>query len=364
MGDSAADPFHGKINAKLSLLKNILSASYRFINQSRLYHIFFWFLYAFIVAISLQPGQNLREWLLFSSLILTFHAAVSYVNNYYFVHKYLYNRQYVTYVTVLLLTIAATAFPISVIIHKLVNNRDLKNMVWSWNFFILIALSILFSVVLSMVLKLLKNWYQGEQARRRLQQINTETELKFLKSQINPHFLFNCLNNLYALSLKKSDQAPEVVLRLSNILRYVLYEAVDGRVPLSKEVQYLKDYIDLEKIRLGSRAEIEFQTDGNLDEAQIEPMLFLTFLENSVKHGAFNAISDVWINIKLQATTSAIIFEISNSKPSQSLETERRQGGIGMANLKKRLDLIYPEKYSLEVLDEETSFHVKLAINT
>jgi two-component system LytT family sensor kinase len=302
--------------------------------------------------------------LLFSSLILTFHAAVSYVNNYYFVNKYLYSRQYVTYVIVLMLTIAASAFPISVIIHKLVNNRDLKNMVWSWNFFILIALSILFSVVLSMVLKLVKNWYQGEQARRRLQQINTETELKFLKSQINPHFLFNCLNNLYALTLKKSDQAPEVVLRLSNILRYVLYEAVDGRVPLAKEVQYLKDYIDLEKIRLGNRAVIEFETQGNLSDAQIEPMLFLTFLENSIKHGAFNTLSDAWIKIKLNAMESEIIFEISNSKPASTAEYASGQGGIGLTNLKKRLDIIYPEKYSLDVRDEDSEYHVKLALNT
>jgi len=346
------------------LFRNIISATYRFINQSRLYHLFFWFLYAFIVAISLQPGKNLREWLLFSSLILTFHATVSYINNYFFVNRYLYTRQYVTYVLVLVLTIAATAFPISVIIHKLVNNRDLKNMVWSWNFFILIALSILFSVVLSMVLKLLKNWYQGEQARRRLQQINTETELKFLKSQINPHFLFNCLNNLYALTLKKSDLAPEVVLRLSNILRYVLYEAVDGRVSLSKEVQYLKDYIDLEKIRLGDRAVIAFETNGSLSEAQIEPMLFLTFLENSIKHGAFNTISDAWIKINLKASPGEIIFEISNSKPAYLDESVKGQGGIGMANLKKRLDIIYPEKYSLEVRDEESEYHVKLALNT
>lgn len=348
----------------MSFFRNIFTSASRFVNQYRLYHIFYWFFYAFVVAISIQPGKNLREWLLFSSLILTFHAAVCYVNNYYFVNKYLYSRQYTTYIIVLILTIAATVFPISVIIHKLVNNRDLKNMVWSWNFFILIALSVLFSVVLSLVLKLLKNWYQGEQVRRRLQQINTKTELKFLKSQINPHFLFNCLNNLYALTLKKSDLAPEVVLRLSNILRYVLYEAADGRVLLSKEVQYLKDYIDLEKIRLGSRAEIEFETRGNLNEVQIEPMLFLTFLENSVKHGAFNTIADAWIKIKLEATVSEIIFEISNSKPARITETQSGQGGIGMANLKKRLDIIYPEKYALEVNDRETEYHVKLALNT
>ncbi|MFM7764766.1 MAG: sensor histidine kinase, partial [Sphingomonadales bacterium] len=158
--------------------------------------------------------------------------------------------------------------------------------------------------------------------------------------------------------------APEVVLRLSNILRYVLYEAVDGRVSLSKEVQYLKDYIDLEKIRLGDRAEIAFETNGSLSEAQIEPMLFLTFLENSIKHGAFNTISDAWIKINLKTSPGEIIFEISNSKPAYLDESVKGQGGIGMANLKKRLDIIYPEKYSLEVRDEESEYHVKLALNT
>ncbi len=343
--------------------RNTLTLAYRFILESRLYHIFFWAFYVFLVAISLQLGRNLKEWMLFSSLILTFHAGVSYVNNYFFVNRYLYSRQYATYIVLLLLTIAAASFPISVIIHKLVNNRDLKNMVWSWNFFILIALSILFSVVLSMVLKLLKNWYQEEQARRRLQQINTETELKFLKSQINPHFLFNSLNNLYALTLKKSDQAPEVVLRLSNILRYVLYETSDGRVPLNKEIQYLRDYIDLEKIRLGERVLVKFTIHGNMDGKQIEPMLFLTFLENSFKHGAFNTISNGWVYIDLYATDASMVFEIANSKPEILPESTGEPGGIGMVNLRKRLDIIYPDNYQLDIQEIKEEYRVKLTIN-
>lgn len=343
--------------------KRLARLFYKFILEARLYHLFFWIVYTLFVAIALQPGQNPREWLLFSSLILMFHAGVSYFNNYYLVNRFLYGRQYLTYIILLALSIIAASFPISIIIHKLVNNQDLKNMVWSWNFFLLIMLSVLFSVVLSMVLKLLKNWYQEEQTNRQLQKINLETELKFLKSQINPHFLFNSLNNLYALTLKKSEQAPEVVLRLSNILRYVLYETGEGRVPLEKEIQYLRDYIDLERIRVGDRVDIRFETHGDSGGKLIEPMLLLTFVENSFKHGAAQSLNKAWINIDLDAREDAIVFTVANSKENTSPTDTKTPGGIGMVNLRKRLDLIYRGAYDLAVNDQPESYTVQLTIN-
>lgn len=342
--------------------KSLARLFYKFILEARLYHLFFWIIYTVFVAIALQPGRNPREWLLFSSLILMFHAGVSYFNNYYLVNRFLYARQYLTYILLLALSIFGASFPISIIIHKLVNNRDLKNLVWSWNFFLLIVLSVLFSVVLSMVLKLLKNWYQEEQTNKQLQQVNLETELKFLKSQINPHFLFNSLNNLYALTLKKSEQAPEVVLRLSNILRYVLYETGDGRVPLEKEIQYLRDYIDLERIRVGGRVDIRFETRGDASGKQIEPMLFLTFVENSFKHGAANALNNGWIHIELDNTGADTVFRISNNKNAAEQAESKNPGGIGMVNLRKRLDLIYPDSYELKIDDLPDSYSVQLTI--
>ncbi len=342
--------------------RNLARALYKLVLEARIYHLFFWAFYVVIVAISLQLGRTPREWLYFSALILSFHAAVSYFNNYFLVNRFLYHRQYLTYIVLLVLSILAAVFPISIIIHRLVKNQDLKNMVWSWNFFILIALSILFSVVLSMVLKLLKNWYQEEQKNRQLRQVNLETELRFLKSQINPHFLFNSLNNLYALTLKKSDQAPEVVLRLSNILRYVLYETGEGKVNLEKEIQYLRDYIDLEKIRAGERVDIRFEVHGNPNGFQIEPMLLLTFVENSFKHGAAGVIQNAWIHANLFCTDHTLTFIIKNNKPGQNQGEQVNPGGIGMENIKKRLDLLYPEKHELLVFDEPDSFTVQLTL--
>jgi len=218
-------------------------------------------------------------------------------------------------------------------------------------------------VVLIMVLKLLKNWYDEEQSKKQLMQVNLETELKFLKSQINPHFLFNSLNNLYALTLKKSDDAPEVVLRLSNILRYVLYETGEGEVPLQKEIQYIKDYIDLEKIRLGNRVDIRFESEGDTSNKVIEPMLFLTFVENSFKHGAAAAIEKGWVDIRLNATVDKIQFKISNSVNATSpAELASNPGGIGLENLQKRLNLLYPGKYTLDLIESDSSFTVDLTL--
>lgn len=275
--------------------------------------------------------------------------------------RFLYRRRHFVYGVLLTLTIVAASFPIAVITHKLVNNQDLKNLVWSWNFFLLIVLSVFFSVMLSMVLKLLKNWYQEEQINKHLQQVNLETELKFLRNQINPHFLFNSLNNLYALTLKKSEQAPEVVLRLSNILRYVLYESGDGRVSVEKEIQYLKDYIDLEKIRVGDRVKIDFSVEGETAGRQVPPLLFLTFVENSFKHGAENALSKGWISIALKLTPNETFFEVANSKNNaDNTSKSKAPGGIGMVNLKKRLDLLYRGKYSLKIDDSELEYKASL----
>lgn len=320
-------------------------------------------MYTVFWAIAVQPGKTPAEWLGYSALILFFHGLVAYFNSYYLVNRFLYTRQIGFYVIALALAIISVTFPISIIVHRLVNNREIENLVWSWNFFLITALTVLFSVVLIMVLKLLKNWYQEEQTKKQLIQINLETELKFLKSQINPHFLFNSLNNLYALTLKKSDDAPEVVLKLSNILRYVLYETGEGKVPLAKEVQYLQDYIELEKIRLGNRVDIRFHTSGNMQTKVIEPMLFLTFVENSFKHGASAAINNGWVDMTLATDDSDIRFTISNSKQNGKVERlNGNHGGIGLENLKKRLDILYPERYLLKLSDNADSYSVNLTI--
>jgi len=347
-------------------LKRYLIKIYRFLYRTKIYHLLFWLLYTLFWALLFQPSHRFDISLIKSGAVLIFHAGISYFNNYFLMNWLLLRRQYLSYITALLLVIALACFPQSIIYHRFFNlGEEVRDSIWTWRFFLANALSIMLTVAVTSSLKLLKNWYQEEQFSSSLRKIQTETELKFLKSQINPHFLFNSLNNLYALTLIKSEQAPEVVLRLSNILRYVLYETAEGKVPLSKEIEYLRDYVELEKIRLGNRANIELDINGDFSAVEIEPMMFLTLVENSFKHGTSKQNSGAWISICLeQPAPDMLHFRVSNSKtdPEEPLLQGRKNGGIGLSNLKKRLDMLYQNKHKLMISDTGRSYTVDLHI--
>ncbi len=191
-----------------------------------------------------------------------------------------------------------------------------------------------------------------------------QSELKFLKSQINPHFLFNTLNNLYALTLKKSDKAPEIVIKLSEMMRYMLYECNEKRVLLSKEVSYIRNYLDLERLRQGPNVEINFDVVGNVADQKIAPLMFIPFLENSFKHGLNSQISKGFVNIKLEVNEQHVDFFIENSKAEKLPTIEhRRSGGIGLVNVRRRLNLLYPEHYDLDIKDNPTTYAVNLKLD-
>ena len=154
------------------------------------------------------------------------------------------------------------------------------------------ALEINMLVVFMSSVKILRHWYKTEQHTRNLEREKLEAELKFLKAQIHPHFLFNTLNNLYSLTLKKSDYAPEVVLKLSGLVNYMLYYTKEQAVPLAKEIESIHNYIALEKIRYGKELEIAFDVSGNIGSSMISPMLLLPFIENSFKHGVSDEIKE------------------------------------------------------------------------
>ncbi len=212
-----------------------------------------------------------------------------------------------------------------------------------------------------MVLKFIKQWYKDQKSQKELQQIQLQTELKFLKAQINPHFLFNSLNNLYALTLKKSDLAPTVVLRLSDILRYVLYESNQGHVSILKEIKHILDYVEIEKLRLGNTVNIEVNVDDTIRDQNIEPMLLLTLVENAFKHSENVMAAERFVKIHISALEYGFRFLIENSfDPSKK---SKEMGGIGLQNIKKRLSLTYPGKHELNSKISENIYQVDLIIN-
>lgn len=193
-----------------------------------------------------------------------------------------------------------------------------------------------------------------------------EAELQLLKAQLNPHFLFNTLNNLYGLSVIKSDKLPDLMLQLSSLLRYSLYETKDELVSFEKELNYLKDYISLEKIRLEAQTEINFSVKGEVLGKQIAPMLLIVFVENAFKHlGAHKGIkSTVSINIALKE--NKLLFDCENSYDSSKLQEEnleKGKSGIGLVNAKKRLTLMYPDAHKLSIQKENDFFKVALTLS-
>ncbi|WP_410221304.1 sensor histidine kinase [Pedobacter sp.] len=208
----------------------------------------------------------------------------------------------------------------------------------------------------ALLIKFVRMWYERKQ-------MALHSELNFLKAQIHPHFLFNTLNNLYALTLDNSPSSPEVVLGLSQILRYMLYECKSDYVPLKRDVEIIKNYITLEKLRHGDRLDLNFKIDGEINHQQIAPLLMIPLIENAFKHGASEMMEGAWINMVLEVNSNSIKFKVSNGKPIEQNETHRIHfGKIGLENVKKRLELIYPETHQFTIYDEEDMYVAILEI--
>lgn len=212
-------------------------------------------------------------------------------------------------------------------------------------------------------IKLLKRNYHQEQIAKAFKEEKLDAELKFLKAQIHPHFLFNTLNNLYSLTLQNSSKSSEVVLKLSNLLDYMLYECNVREVPLSKEINQIQNFIDLEKLRYGERLEVSFTANGNFSNKRIPPLLLLPFIENAFKHGVSQEIENTFVSIDLSALADKVIFKVENTKTREKTsDSADYTKGIGLKNVRRRLDLLFDKKYDLQVFDEDETFLIVLRL--
>jgi len=214
------------------------------------------------------------------------------------------------------------------------------------------------------VIIMMFDYFRHQKDVLKLKEQKRITELNLLKNQLNPHFLFNTLNNLYTLALKKSDRTPEAIAKLSDILDYMLYQCKENFVPLKSEVDLINNYIELEKIRYGKRLHITFNHSIS-DDVKIAPLLLLTFVENAFKHGVSQEINLATIQISLQANDTEFFFKIDNSKPElEAKRNSKQRDSIGLQNIIKQLEILYPNKYALDTTNEVKSFSLSLKLNT
>nr|WP_319400236.1 sensor histidine kinase [uncultured Carboxylicivirga sp.] len=227
----------------------------------------------------------------------------------------------------------------------------------------LVRAAVNFGAVLAvpMTVKMMEYLAKVKQHEQVLINDKLEAELTFLKNQVHPHFLFNTLNSLYSLILKKSDQSLEVVLKLSGLLRYMLYETNAPEVSLKKELESIRNYLELEQIRYGKRVELSFNAWGDFGSHRIAPMLLLPFIENSFKHSTKGFTGIAMIAIEIGAKEDNLILKVENSIPLGNEESPLASG-IGLQNVKRRLDILYPNRHQLKIEEEKESFLVILKI--
>jgi LytS/YehU family sensor histidine kinase len=219
-------------------------------------------------------------------------------------------------------------------------------------------------VLVTSLIKVVKDKYQGQKTTHALVKEKLQTELKFLKAQINPHFLFNTLNSIYSLSLHQSPQTPEAILKLSHLMSYMLYETGQKEVPLDKEITYLHDYIALEKLRSGDYVEVNFTVSGTTENVMIAPVLLLPFVENSFKHLSESDTGKGWIRIHIDVKEEKLTLTVENAADATASEAENgKTGGVGLPNVKRRLALLYKDHYTLVSLRKPHSYLVTLQVN-
>lgn len=300
--------------------------------------------------------------LLTQGISVFFYVVLIYFNLYYLIPVYLTEKRFWLYCLLLILSVLLLT-PVMIVIlylrftgfeeaqQKILNDQEsmfIANFVYAGG---------------STIFKIISDWAKHQREKKELEKQTMQSELRFLKSQINPHFLFNTLNNLYALTLKKSEKAPEIVLKLSEMMRYMLYECNEKYVPLSKEVAYMQNYIELEKLRQGKGADMSFEIHGEIRDQKITPLLLIPFIENSFKHGVKNTLQDGFVHITMIVEEQFLQFEVINSKPALAPKNEHnKSGGIGLVNVQRRLNLIYPDKYELQVNNTPNTYQIILTL--
>jgi two-component system LytT family sensor kinase len=222
-----------------------------------------------------------------------------------------------------------------------------------------------FVVTIPFCLKLFYHWAKENSKVQQVEAEKVKAELDALRHQFHPHFLFNVLNSLYAKILEGSASSAELVLKISSLLRYSVYEFRDNLIELQTEVDYLKDYIDLQKVRFDDKLEVSFAVNGDIAGKKIQPFLIQPFVENSFKYSMNDEVNNGWITISLSAGEEWLTVKVENSKPveiTQKANTIKNNSMAGLSNLKKRLKLLYPNENVLKIIDNDDSFFVSLKL--
>jgi two-component system, LytTR family, sensor kinase len=288
-------------------------------------------------------------------------AALVYFTNYILIPKLLYKKYYFLFGLTFIVLIAASSLLKMKVLGIITNNPNLLNFEGNWKARIYDnVIPHFFLVLAGVAFKLMFDFVEMQKKMAEMAKEKAEAELSFLKSQINPHFLFNSLNSVYFLIDKENKEAREALHRFSEMLRYQLYEAGGQKIPIEKEIGFLKDYVHLQKLRKNEHYKVELNASADVKGFSIEPLLLLSFVENAFKHISHKQDAVNFVTIHLHRNNGQLLFDVQNSK-EEAVSTETA-GGIGLQNVKRRLELLYADKYELSISNQPDIYTVNLKL--
>jgi two-component system, LytTR family, sensor kinase len=327
-----------------------------------IYHVLIWLVLAVLLLLTSEHKTSIPH-ISFYTLFTLFNIAIFYISYFLISSYFIGNKRYLTgFIVAITFTLTVAFVKLAIAVYNsdiLMRYGDkLEKTFTKGEYFSSAIIITLFFMLLGYGFRLASNSYQMEQARKTLETEKLNAELAFLKSQINPHFLFNSLNNIYSLAYQKSDKAPEAILKLSEIMRYMLYESNDDKVSLEDEINYLENYIDLQKLRVKEQVYLELTIQVDNYQHRIMPLLVISFLENVFKHGVATD-KEHPIRITVEVQNNRLHFRAQNKKNKLNKD---KTGGIGLTNLKRRLELGYPDKHTFIVHDNEDYYSSELFV--
>jgi two-component system, LytTR family, sensor kinase len=336
-----------------------------FIVRYKLHHLFFWLMvFALWYYLRYQDYSTTQKALTVTLIKVVDLALLIYTCNYILVPKLLYKKRYGWFAAAFIVMIVASSVGKMLIIGHVINNPALMHLSGNWKGRIYDnVIPHFFLVTAGVAFKLLFDYTRLQKRLAEVAKEKAEAELNFLKSQINPHFLFNSLNSVYFLIDKENEQARNALHKFSDMLRYQLYECNGERIPVEKEIGYLKDYVDLQQLRLSGNTVVQFSCAQDVKSFTIEPLLLIPFVENSFKHVShYGNGKQNFIQIDIGRENGTFQFSVYNTTEEKQAGV-LQQGGIGLQNVKKRLELLYPGQYSLKVNEKKDWFGVELNLS-
>jgi two-component system, LytTR family, sensor kinase len=350
-----------EVQQKLYMHTQSQSEVFSFLPRNRvLRHILFWIWVYLLDVVFFGIGfEDIKRFAKFGALEMPGQIFFAYAAIYWIMPQYMAKKKLGEAVLITVVAFFTCGF-ITQCMFKTFAATAPDESIWDVPKIMLRAFYCFLKACIAILIKIGLLWLDNERRIATLEKTKLASELKMLKDQVNPHFMFNTLNNLYGLVGKDPAQAQESILRLSGILQFMLHESNLTTIPVRLELKCIQDYIELEKIRYAGILSVAVNTQRDVNDLSIVPLILFPFVENSFKHGASELIKDAWVNIDISTYKGDFIFKISNGK--RSIDTNGGKSGIGLYNVKRRLELIYAEDHSLQIIDDNDNFLVILKI--